>query len=775
MKKRLRGNRRTVKSELVLQYAGYEKNREEEIQLGEQTESRKEHHIWRMIIAIAAVIICTIGVFFALTSRWAFETWPNLKVEEMLFQLTNNVKGTGGGILEAFFRRCLIPSLAVLAGTIILLVLVRKHPRMMRTAAAVELCTGLALSFSSVHTFYVKADVKGYLEAQGADSSFIEENYVDPASASITFPEQKRNLIYIYLESMEMTYADEENGGGFAYNCIPELTELAKENECFSGNSGVLNGAYAYPNADYTSAAMFAQTSGLPLQLNTDIYSLNNHDVFYPGISTIGTILAAQGYQNTLLIGSKGDFGNRASYFTNHGSYEIRDYQYAVEQGWIPSDYRVWWGYEDEKLFANAKTTLDELSDSDQPFNLTMLTVDTHFEDGYVCDLCDNEFDTQYANVMHCSSKQVVDFVNWCKTQSWYDNTTIVINGDHNTMDADFCDDVSSSYERRTYTCYINSAVEPETPDRVRSYTTQDSFPTTLAALGCQIEGDRLGLGTNLFSNTDTLNEVYGTDMVSQEMRNKSDWLIELSNVSSNYGCTVSYLPREDGGLSIYANNFTGIMQQLVGVTITAETETGSVSHAMTLQSDGSYAVKLSSSESSYGNSFHVKLTIHLEDGTSSTVYERLYRPDLQSTASLLDYISILKQEDDDILLAWRPTSLKGIDSGARELLNELGFVKMPRGTKAAYTGALTNDGVEERMVSIDGEKAEQDGTLSAGNSFKLTSAGGVNTDIARVSINGQNAAVNGIGLNFVIVDRDTGLILDSACYNPEDGTLIHN
>ena len=31
-----------------------------------------------------------------------------------------------------------------------------------------------------------------------------------------------------------MTFADKESGGGFDVNCIPELTELAKENEDFS-------------------------------------------------------------------------------------------------------------------------------------------------------------------------------------------------------------------------------------------------------------------------------------------------------------------------------------------------------------------------------------------------------------------------------------------------------------------------------------------------------------------------------------------------------------
>ena len=124
----------------------------------------------------------------------------------------------------------------------------------------------------------------------------------------------------------------------------------------------------------------------------------------------------------------------------------------------LPEDYYVWWGFEDEKLIEYAKEDLTELASSDQPFNYTMLTVDTHFEDGYVCDLCQDLHDgNQYGNVISCSDKQVSEFVSWIQQQDWYDNTTIVITGDHPTMDSDFCDPVSSDYSRRVYTAYINA------------------------------------------------------------------------------------------------------------------------------------------------------------------------------------------------------------------------------------------------------------------------------------------------------------------------------
>jgi len=43
-------------------------------------------------------------------------------------------------------------------------------------------------------------------------------------------------------------------------------------------------------------------------------------------------------------------------------------------------------------------------------------------------------------------------------------------------------------------------------------------YPTTLAALGVKIEGDRLALGTNLFSGKKTLTEEYGYEFLDDEL-----------------------------------------------------------------------------------------------------------------------------------------------------------------------------------------------------------------------------------------------------------------
>ena len=51
-----------------------------------------------------------------------------------------------------------------------------------------------------------------------------------------------------------------------------------------------------------------------------------------------------------------------------------------------------------------------------------------------------------------------------------------------------------------------------------------DLYPTTLAAMGVQIEGDRIGLGTNLFSDKETILEKYGDVKVQQELSKGSSF-----------------------------------------------------------------------------------------------------------------------------------------------------------------------------------------------------------------------------------------------------------
>lgn len=491
----------------------------------------KIRKILTAVTAVLSVFFIVLSVLWAASITWMFKTWNHLTMDELVYQLQAPMDGTNRNVILDYIKSCIPVTVIVLIAAVILLFWARKKKIIYRIAV-VLLFAGAAgiISYYTVMAWN-RLDIGNYTANKSTYSDFIDVNYVDPADTELTFPETKRNLIYIFLESMETTYTDVEDGGGFEEGCIPLLTELAQENEDFSGNDPALNGGYPMPGTTWTAGALFAQTSGLPLSIPIEDNSMDTQESFFPGIVTLGDILEQQGYEQVFMIGSEAEFGGRKLYFTEHGNYDIEDYPYFVDEGKIEKGRWVWWGFEDLYLFEFAKEKLTELSQGDEPFNLTMLTVDTHFEDGYTCSECGDEFgDNNYANVMACSDRQVAEFVKWIQQQDFYENTTIVISGDHLTMDSDFCEDVDSDYTRRVYTAYINADAETADPTMTRNYTTFDNFPTTLASLGVKIEGDRLGLGTNLFSDTLTLEETYGIDRMSEELQKKSELMEELTS-----------------------------------------------------------------------------------------------------------------------------------------------------------------------------------------------------------------------------------------------------
>lgn len=481
--------------------------------------------IFTVFISFIASIIC-----FSLS--WMFQTWSNLTMDELLYHLNTPLEGTNTSMVEQYIGTCITPSILIFVAVIIGFVGIR-HKKKYYFYMLFIILGSLILIFFSLWNAGIKLDIENYTKSKGSYSKFIEEYYVDPSSVAIEFPEQKRNLVYIFLESMEISYANKKVGGAFEKNVIPELTKMALENEDFSGDIELINGAHAMSGTTWTMGAMFAHTAGLPLNISIEGNSMDTQESFFSGVVTLGDILREEGYSQTLLIGSDATFGGRRLYFTEHGQYDILDYKYAIENGWIPEDYYVWWGYEDQKLFQFAKQRLLELSKQNSPFNLTILTVDTHFEDGYICDRCENNYDNQYANVMACSSKEIFEFVEWMKMQDFFENTTIVLVGDHATMDSDFCENVSKEFNRKVYVSYINALAERMNND-FREYTTFDLFPTTLASLGVSIEGERLGLGVNLFSSVQTLVERFDLITVQQELQKNSKLLEELADLDTD-------------------------------------------------------------------------------------------------------------------------------------------------------------------------------------------------------------------------------------------------
>ena len=357
--------------------------------------------------------------------------------------------------------------------------------------------------------------------------TIFEEHYVDPKKVQLTFPSEKRNLIYIYLESMENTILSSDSGGVLQNSLIPELEQIVLDGDNISfSNTNKIGGMLPVQGTNFTVGAISAQSSGLPLlKLSSfDRNAFGNFRKFLPGAYSIGEVLEKQGYNQEFIIGSEASFGGRDKLFTQHGNYKIFDYNTAKELKKIDPNYHVWWGYEDKKLFEYAKEELTDIASKPEPFNFQLLTVDTHFVDGYLDETCATNYEKKYMNVYACSSKQVGAFVEWIKQQDFYKNTTVVIAGDHVGMQDSFYKEMAGEdYQRTVYNVILNSVNKPIN-NKNRLFTSFDLYPTTLASMGVKIDGDKLGLGVNLYSNQKTLVEQYSLDWLESELHKKSNF-----------------------------------------------------------------------------------------------------------------------------------------------------------------------------------------------------------------------------------------------------------
>ncbi len=96
-------------------------------------------------------------------------------------------------------------------------------------------------------------------------------------------------------------------------------------------------------------------------------------------------------------------------------------------------------------------------------------------------------------------------------------------------------------YYRTCFNLFLNVPEELQGIDESRLYNRDwavfDMFPTLVSCLGVQYDGNRLGIGTNLFSNEQTLFERDGVKEVNKELENRSKFYND--NILGNWEAAV--------------------------------------------------------------------------------------------------------------------------------------------------------------------------------------------------------------------------------------------
>jgi len=497
---------------------------------------------------IAILLLLLLSAIFYVSSLYKRQNFGDAQIDEIIFYFLNGFgDGQSSSLVDAFINN--IPFFIIILFLMLLPVIDFYRNRIIinvdlsffgrkkglklnpsRIPLSFKLTYAIIIFLLSTNALLMSFDVANYIKATNDASRVFEESYVNPQNVKLTFPAKKRNLIFIYLESMENTLLSKANGGQLDKSLIPELEQIAMDpqNVSFSHQTTGLGGALPADGTTWTVGSMVAHSGGIPLKSHLFGIDRSNDygefSQFLPGAYTLGDILKSQGYNQVFIMGSDSAFGGRNKLLSQHGGYILHDYNYAKNNSLIDPDYHVWWGYEDKKMFEFTKKELDRLSRADKPFNLQLLTVDTHFTDGYLDPTCPTPHQNQYDNVYACSSKLVGEFLTWLKQQPFMKDTAVVLVGDHLGMQTSYYDEKIKSphYQRTTYNVFINPAVTPiKTHERL--FSALDFYPTTLSAMGVKIDGDRLALGVNLFTDQPTLVEKYGSvEALNQELTKRS-------------------------------------------------------------------------------------------------------------------------------------------------------------------------------------------------------------------------------------------------------------
>lgn len=285
-----------------------------------------------------------------------------------------------------------------------------------------------------------------------------------------------KNLVWIYMESLERTYWGPKVFPGLT----PNLDDLRKQGLDFSGFE-------TFAGANYTMAGLFSSQCGVPLFSSPfaelDAVAGNDTDVstFHPRIACFGDVLHKAGYTQVYMGGAPIEFSNKGLFFKLHGYDQVLGLNELEAQagGKLPES---GWGLYDNVLFNLALNRYRELEAGRKPFNLSMLTLDTHPPHGRPSPDCPKyaASSNSMLQAVHCTDYLIGKFIDALSKEPGWKNTVVVIMSDHLMMRNDAEPLYPKDYHRQPALLVLNAGQGVRT---ARMYH-MDIAPTLLDLLG---------------------------------------------------------------------------------------------------------------------------------------------------------------------------------------------------------------------------------------------------------------------------------------------------
>ena len=349
-------------------------------------------------------------------------------------------------------------------------------------------------------------NVGAYLIGSPYDDRLLNVYHAPDQLVQMT--DTKKNMIIIYAESTERTFA-EIPGGDVVFS---EMNQLA--------SSGLeVKGIGQAANTGWSMAGFVTSQCGVPLQ-PLGLLSHNMYDrqkTFFPGISCLSDVLNKSGYHAEYINGSDHEFAGMTTFLKSHNFNEA----HGLHNIAAADDYHNDWGLYDDTVFAYAEERIRLLHQADKPFVLSVATIGAHFPHGHPTQSCRQAFpQNKLPDILFsvkCTGYEINRFIGNLQREGTTKNTVIVIVSDHLMMKNDFEEQLNQK-QRLNYFAVLADNIHPKLLERQAAMF--DVFPTLLDLLGFNLSAGRAGLGVSLLSEHETLTERYGAEQVDALIKN---------------------------------------------------------------------------------------------------------------------------------------------------------------------------------------------------------------------------------------------------------------
>jgi phosphoglycerol transferase MdoB-like AlkP superfamily enzyme len=218
------------------------------------------------------------------------------------------------------------------------------------------------------------------------------------------------NVLMIVLESFSSYLIGPLGGDSLVTPCI---NRYAREGILFTN---------FYCSGPRTDKALPAILDGYPAQPAQSIIKEPKKTQTLPSLVKI---FMEKGYSSSFWYGGEINFANFNSFVVGSGFQSIITKDY-----FNPKDYNSKWGVHDHVLF---KSLTDSMKAPHEPFFNVVLTLSSHepFEIPMEPVFPGNDMVTAYKNSVYYTDKVVGSFLDWAKTQKWWNNTLVILLADH--------------------------------------------------------------------------------------------------------------------------------------------------------------------------------------------------------------------------------------------------------------------------------------------------------------------------------------------------------